>query len=253
MTTMRSSSSSSSSSRKSPLRSCGSRTVRDARACLLSSNVVNSSNINNAGQTTWMSVSSAAAHSNGSLIRGHSVERRFDKRTLKMSHGMAMAASDMNVSVVEGKDKEVVEGVSEACKAWANAVQRLSVDDVVELYDEQDGTLLGTVDTANDGVRSSPETIRTYFNGFLDKDGINAQFPEFNAEDVIVLSPTVAVYNGYYAFELKKGGTTNVANAKFTFLYRKNDKGQWKIIVHNSGFTPEGLVVQKKKRWYWPF
>ena len=190
-------------------------------------------------------------------VVNYSTDRRlqkFDKRNMNVNPRMAMAASNVNVSVVEEKDSEVLQGVSEACQAWANAVQRLSVSDVVDLYDTKDGTLLGTVDTGKDGVRSSPETIREYFNGFLSKDSVTPEFPAFNAEDVIVISPTVAVYNGYYAFKLEKGGVTNIANAKFTFMYRKDAAGKWKIVLHNSGFTPEGLVVEKKKRrWFWPF
>ena len=33
-----------------------------------------------------------------------------------------------------------------------------------------------------------------------------------------------------------------IAKAKFSFLYRRDDSGAWKIVTHNSGFTPEGLL-----------
>ena len=58
-------------------------------------------------------------------------------------------------------------------------------------------------------------------------------------EDVMVLSPELIAYNGYYSFKLTKNGETNLVHAKFTYLYRKNSAGEWKIMIHNSGMTPK--------------
>lgn len=139
-------------------------------------------------------------------------------------------------------------GARSAAAAWSAAVSRRSVDDVVAMYDPVEGKLLGTVDTSTEGVRTSPELIREYFNSFLAKESIAPVFPEFRDEDVHVLSPTLALYSGYYAFKIQASTNdkTKVANAKFSFLFQRSDDNEtWKILLHNSGFTPEGLVDEE--------
>ena len=140
-------------------------------------------------------------------------------------------------------------GARSAAAAWSAAVSRRSVDDVVAKYDPVEGKLLGTVDTSTEGVRTSTELIREYFNSFLAKESIAPVFPEFREEDVHVLSPTLALYSGYYAFKIKASAEekTKVANAKFSFLFQRSadDQDTWKILLHNSGFTPEGLVDEE--------
>ena len=57
--------------------------------------------------------------------------------------------------------------------------------------------------------------------------------------DVLMLADDVIAYNGYYSFKLTKDGTTNVVHAKFTYVYKKDASGEWKILIHNSGMTPK--------------
>ncbi len=41
-----------------------------------------------------------------------------------------------------------------------------------------------------------------------------------------------------------KDSAGKVANAKFTYIYRRGSDGKLKILLHNSGFTPAGAVAK---------
>ena len=45
----------------------------------------------------------------------------------------------------------------------------------------------------------------------------------------------------YYTFALTKAGVTKDVYAKFSYVFRMTHDGV-KIIAHNSGITPEGVV-----------
>ena len=57
--------------------------------------------------------------------------------------------------------------------------------------------------------------------------------------DVMLLADDVIAYNGYYTFKLTKEGKTNAVHAKFSYIYKKDESGEWKIMIHNSGMTPK--------------
>ena len=63
-------------------------------------------------------------------------------------------------------------------KAWVDAVSSLSVESVVALYHETEGTLLGTVDVDDNAVRCGKERVKEYFTHFLAKDAVEPNFPE---------------------------------------------------------------------------
>ena len=96
------------------------------------------------------------------------------------------------------------------------------------------------------GVRSGKDKIREYFVGFLETnyDTVLPNFPPTIEEaDLQQLGPGVVSYSGYYTFDLSKGTTNKVANAKFTYIYKRSEDGSGlKILLHNSGFTPAGAV-----------
>ena len=74
----------------------------------------------------------------------------------------------------------VVASVKSTIQQWIDAVQALDVDKTVSLYDEHDGTLLGTVDIDDNKVRHGKERIKEYFVHFLDKDAVKPCFPEMD-------------------------------------------------------------------------
>jgi len=143
------------------------------------------------------------------------------------------------------KNPVSVKEVEEARDSWIAAVKKGSVDDTVALYDPVQGKLLGTVDL--DDVRTGKDKIREYFVGFLQTnyDTVVPNFPATIADgDIQQLGPDTVAYSGYYKFDLAKDGAGKVANAKFTYIYRRGDDGKLKILLHNSGFTPAGAVAK---------
>jgi hypothetical protein len=53
------------------------------------------------------------------------------------------------------------------------------------------------------------------------------------------------VYSGYYTFELTpKGGNTKIANAKFTYIIHRTMEDGVQLVLHNSGLTPAGVVME---------
>jgi len=152
--------------------------------------------------------------------------------------GLFTRSSKMAVSVKE---------VEEARDSWIAAVKAGSVDDTVALYDPDIGKLLGTVDTPVENVRTGKDKIREYFVGFLQTnyDTVVPNFPATIAEgDIQQLGPGTVAYSGYYTFDLFKDSAGKVANAKFTYIYRRGSDGKLKILLHNSGFTPAGAVAK---------
>ncbi|QDZ25388.1 hypothetical protein HOP50_17g79280 [Chloropicon primus] len=136
-----------------------------------------------------------------------------------------------------------VQEVEAARDAWIAAVRKGSVDETVGCYDPVEGKLLGTVDLGD--VRTGKDKIREYFVGFLETnyDTVVPNFPATIAEgDIQQLGDGTVAYSGYYTFDLGKGSTNKVANAKFTYIYKRGDDGSLKILLHNSGFTPAGAV-----------
>ena len=96
-------------------------------------------------------------------------------------------------------------------------------------------------------VRTGKDKIREYFVGFLQTsyDTVVPDFPATISEgDIQQLGPGVVAYSGYYRFDLSKNGAGKVANAKFTYIYKRGRDGKLKILLHNSGFIPAGAVAK---------
>ena len=97
-------------------------------------------------------------------------------------------------------------------------------------------------------VRTGKDLIHQYFVGFLETnyDTVVPNFPATIAEgDLQQLGPGVVAYSGYYTFDLSLKGSGKVANAKFTYIYKRDPaSGKLKILLHNSGFTPAGAVAK---------
>merc|ERR1719161_1219240 len=117
------------------------------------------------------------------------------------------------------------------------------VNAIVELYDPEVGKLLGTVDDSSSPRRSSRALIRDYFNHFLgDNEKVVPIFPRFDAKDVQFIDDKTAVYSGYYTFELTpKGGSTKIANAKFSYIIHRTPEHGVQIVLHNSLLMPAGV------------
>merc|ERR1719331_1931592 len=151
----------------------------------------------------------------------------------------------MNDAGAEDKSLSVSD-VRGIIQEWIAAAQNRDVDTIVSLYDAKVGRLLGTVDDLSSPRRTSRSLIRDYFNHFLgDNEKVVPIFPKFTPDDVQFIDDKTAVYSGYYTFELTPiGGNTKIANAKFTFIVHRTPEDGVQLVLHNSGLTPEGVVMK---------
>ena len=117
--------------------------------------------------------------------------------------------------------------ISALIEEWNTALQTGSPKNVVTLY-EPNAILLPTV---SNKVRHNHEEIENYFFNFL-KKGPKGVINESN----IRTFGNIAINSGVYTFSFNDG---NTVQARFTFVYRRNEQ-RWLIIEHHSSAMPEG-------------
>jgi len=108
---------------------------------------------------------------------------------------------------------------------WTSAIKNGDPKQVTKLYDEN-GILLGTFSPKE---RVGHELILEYFEGLL-KSPVEVQIVSEHPH----VFESSAVNSGLYNF-ITNGKTIN---ARFSFVYSKNDD-RWKIIAHHSSILPE--------------
>jgi len=114
---------------------------------------------------------------------------------------------------------------SELLQKWTSAIKNGDPKQVTKLYDEN-GILLGTFSPKE---RVGHELILEYFESLL-KSPVEVQIVSEHSH----VFESTAVNSGLYNF-ITNG---NTINARFSFVYSKNDDG-WKIISHHSSVLPE--------------
>jgi|TARA_A100000164_G_C21442129_1_gene556001 uncharacterized protein (TIGR02246 family) len=117
--------------------------------------------------------------------------------------------------------------ISALFEEWNTALQTGRPKNVVTLY-EPNAILLPTV---SNKVRHNHEEIENYFFNFL-KKGPKGVINESN----IRTFGNIAINSGVYTFSFNDG---NTVQARFTFVYRRNEQ-RWLIIEHHSSAMPEG-------------
>ena len=117
--------------------------------------------------------------------------------------------------------------ISALFEEWTTALQTGSPKNVVALY-EPNAILLPTI---SNKVRHNHEEIESYFINFLPK-GPRGVINESNIRNF----GNIAINSGVYTFSFNDG---NTVQARFTFVYRRNQE-RWLIIEHHSSAMPEG-------------
>ena len=114
---------------------------------------------------------------------------------------------------------------SELLQKWTSAIKNGDPKQVTKLYDEN-GILLGTFSPKE---RVGHELILEYFESLL-KSPVEVQIVSEHSH----VFESTAVNSGLYNF-ITDG---KIINARFSFVYSKNDD-EWKIISHHSSVLPE--------------
>ncbi len=116
---------------------------------------------------------------------------------------------------------------SELLQKWTSTIKNGDPKQVTKLYDKN-GILLGTFSPKE---RVGHELILEYFESLL-KSPVEVQIVSEHSH----VFESTAVNSGLYNF-ITNGKTIN---ARFSFVYSKNDDG-WKSISHHSSVLPENF------------
>lgn len=114
---------------------------------------------------------------------------------------------------------------------WNKALQTLDAKKVAELYTE-DCTFLPTVSGEFKKGRHGAEG---YFHHFLEK----FPFGTIVEDEVQELGPDYYLHSGHYNFELGPKNNRSTVEARFSYIWRKDRKGNWKIAHHHSSARPK--------------
>ncbi len=148
--------------------------------------------------------------------------------------------------IVNNPSEEEMKTIAkENFKKWNEALQTKNPQTVAECYLPQ-GELFGTV---SGKIRQGREAIAGYFEHFLESDP-SGKILESNIE---VVSEDTYLETGIYKFTLMKDGEETVIKARFTYVWQKDNDGEWKILHHHSGVENEineALTENKELKLY---
>ncbi len=105
----------------------------------------------------------------------------------------------------------------------------------------EDGELFGTVSKL---IRHGRSEIAGYFKHFLESKP-KGEIIEVN---VIELDESTILQEGLYNFTLVKDSREKVVKARFTFVYQKDNNGEWKILHHHSAVENDRNKVLNNNR-----
>jgi len=129
------------------------------------------------------------------------------------------------------KNENVLEVAKANFNLWNEALQTKSAEKVAELY-AGDATFLPTMSPE---FKSGKDGAMGYFEHFLLKN----PFGTVTDEKVQPLTPECYLHSGMYDFEIGPEDKREVAQARFTFLWKKDKDGNWKIEHHHSSVLPK--------------
>ncbi|MFC9786156.1 SgcJ/EcaC family oxidoreductase [Rhodococcus sp. NPDC127528] len=113
---------------------------------------------------------------------------------------------------------------------WNDALATGNPETVAALY-APDAVLIPTVSNV---VRTDHAGIVDYFTGFLPSKPSAVIEQSF----IDILDSDNAIDTGTYRFTLHKDGAPETVDARYTFVYQKQDD-QWLIVNHHSSEMPE--------------
>lgn len=114
---------------------------------------------------------------------------------------------------------------------WNDALQTGNPETVANLYCAHGAVLLPTV---SNRVRTDPKGIVDYFTYFLKSKPVG----HIDQQYIRVLGPDTAINSGIYTFHLTQDGKRTSVQARYTYVYEKQN-GHWCIMDHHSSAMPE--------------
>ncbi len=114
---------------------------------------------------------------------------------------------------------------------WNESFKSGSPQAVAALYAES-ATFLPTV---SGEFKKGQAGAEEYFRHFLKKNPIG----RIVEDEVQVISPDCYLHSGMYNFEVGLKDKREIVEARFSFLWKRDEQGQWKIMHHHSSVKPE--------------
>lgn len=125
-------------------------------------------------------------------------------------------------------------------KAWNDALQTKDPTKVAALYSSEDLSFLPTVSPQHIKVIAHTED---YFVAFCQKN----PFGTITDDKVQVFDNGRSyLHSGMYTFELGDAGARTPVEARFSYVWRK-EQGSWKIAHHHSSVTPPAPAAAEKE------
>ena len=114
---------------------------------------------------------------------------------------------------------------------WIELVRAGNSKNIAELY-SKDTTFLPTVSPE---FKRGQEGAESYFKHFLAKnpDG------KIIEEEMQLLGEDSYLHSGMYNFEIDGEDGRITIEARFSYVWKMDDEGEWKIVHHHSSAKPE--------------
>lgn len=118
---------------------------------------------------------------------------------------------------------------------WNAMLQTKDASRVADLYSD-DATFLPTV---SGEFKKGKAGAKDYFTHFIEKN----PFGEVVDSEVQMIDNNTYLHSGMYNFEVDNKDLASeqkrvIVNARFTYLWQKNDQGKWEILHHHSSVRP---------------
>jgi uncharacterized protein (TIGR02246 family) len=129
------------------------------------------------------------------------------------------------------ENKKIMELAKENFSLWRNALLTKDPAEVAKLYAE-DNTFLPTM---SGEFKEGIEEAQEYFEHFLlgNPEGMSIE------EKIQPMGDNYYSHNGLYDFEVDdENGKRIIMECRFTFNWRKDSDGKWRIIHHHSSQKP---------------
>lgn len=114
---------------------------------------------------------------------------------------------------------------------WAKLLKTKDPRQVAELYSE-DVTFLPTLSSE---FKKGQAGAEEYFEHFLKKDPTG----EIIDKAVQPLGKDTYLHSGMYNFEVGSSKERSTVEARFTYVWKRNEDDKWEIIHHHSSLKPE--------------
>ena len=133
-------------------------------------------------------------------------------------------------TMLEKLNKTMQEIASRNFAIWNHALQSRNPKEVASLY-IADATFLPTT---SEEFKKGQYGAEEYFKHFLIKNPTG----KIIQEKVQTLETVCYLHSGMYNFEMGPDDDRQVIEARFSFVWKKDDQGEWKIVHHHSSVKP---------------